>query len=444
VGLKIKILEISILALYFLAVYAIGLWAKRRETTSEFLIANRSVGTLLTTVSVSAVIGGVFLGSISGLAFELGFGALWLVAGFAMGIVLLGVVAEKIKSIADQHHFLTLSDYLFMKFDSRTGYLGAAVLFAAFLFLLAGQFIVGGQLFSSLFALEYSFAVIAMGVVTLAYLLLGGFKAVIRTDLLQFAVMALVFVLFIPLNANVMELKLEFDIASPGFLGIASLFLSGVAGCFMGADIWQRLYSARNGRVARNSLLLSAAIWLIFGVCLVLLGMAAQGASGVTADRALFYGLFVSLPQQLAGVAIVALLAALMSTIDTEVFLLGSSIAKDFIARDRKMSQEGMASIVRVAMVAVAVPAMMIAIYWPSVLDVLFVFSSLMLALFPAVLASLYWHLKPHSAFYSMSGGGLLLIPLYLLGWFNPDTAPLTVLLGACATLLVSNAVVKN
>ena len=424
------------LAGYFVAVYAIGLWTKRRETTSEFLIANRSVGTILTTASISAVIGGVFLGSVSALAFELGIGALWLIAGFATGLTLLGIVAARIKSIADEHDFLTLSDYLFTKFNPRTGYLGAAILFAAFLFLLAGQFIVGGQLFASLFSIEYPVAVIAMGLATLAYLLLGGFTAVIRTDLLQFAIMLIVFVLLVPLNMDMQAFDLELSIVSPGPLGMASLFLSGIAGMFMGADIWQRLYSARSWRVARNSLLLSA-VWIIcIGVCLILLGIAAHGGPSVTADRALFYGLFELLPQQLAGVATVALLAALMSTIDTEVFLLGSSVAKDFVAKRRELSQDGLARIVRIAMVGVAVPAMMIAIYWPNVLDLLFVFSSLMLALFPAVFVSLFWPVQASTAFSSMLVGSLLLTLGLLLGRSSPDGAPLLVLLGACTVVL--------
>lgn len=432
-------LEIGTLAVYLVAVIAIGLWARRRETPGDFLIANRSVGTLLTTASISAVIGGVVLGSHTALGFDFGAGALWLAAGTASGLALLGTVAKKIRVLADEHGFLTLSDYLFTEFDSRTAYLGAVLVFAAFLFLLAAQFIVGGQLFASLAPLEYPSAVIVMGVVTLAYVLVGGFKAVIRTDLLQFAVMFLVFIVLVPLHVDVSELELEFDIGSPGPLRMASFYLSGVAGLFVGADIWQRVYSARNGTVARNSLFLAALVWLVFGTCLVLLGIAARGGSSVTADQALFYGLFAMLPQELGGVATVALLAALMSTIDTEVFLLASSVAKDFVARSREVTADEMTRIVRVAMVCVTLPAMAIAIYWPSVLDALFIFSSLLIALFPAIFVSLIRPVAPQVAFASILIGSLLLAPSFLLGWVSLDTAPLLVLLGASAAILLGS-----
>ena len=186
--------EIATLAAYLIAVIAIGLWTKRREATGDFLIANRSAGVVLTTASLSAVAGGLVLAGDTELGFEYGAGALWLVVGDSAGLALLGLVAGRIRRLADEHGFLTLTDYLFLRFGARTGYLGFVLQFVGFLFLLAAQFIVGGRLFATLASIEYPVAVIFMGAVTVTYVLLGGFKAVIRTDLLQFAVMFLVFV----------------------------------------------------------------------------------------------------------------------------------------------------------------------------------------------------------------------------------------------------------
>ncbi len=428
--------QIGTLAVYLVVIIAIGFWTKWRETTGDFLIADRSAGTVLTTASLSAVIGGLVLGAYPALGFEYGAGALWIMAGDASGLILLGLVAGRIRSIADEHGFLTLSDYLFLKFDDRTGYLGAILQFAAFLFLLAAQFIVGGQILAELAPIEYPAAVITMGGVTLAYVLLGGYKAVIRTDLVQFAAIFAVFAVLVPLNVDVSELDLQFNIGSPGPLLSLSFYLSGVA-LFMGADIWQRVYSARSGRVAKTSLFLSAGIWVVLGACLVLLGTTAQGEFGITPDGALFHGLFEVLPKELAGVAIVGLLAALMSTIDTEVFLLATMVAKDFASRRRELKPDAMARCVRVAMVGVTVPAMAMAIYWPDVLGVLFILTSFMMALFPAVLVSLFRPLAAPVAFSSMVVGSLLVTPAFLFGWTDEDTTPIVVLLGAAAVVIV-------
>ena len=245
----------------------------------------------------------------------------------------------------------------------------------------------------------------------------------------------MVFVVLVPLNADVSELNLQFNIGSPGPLRSLSFYLTGV-GLFISADIWQRVYSARSGQVAKTSLFLSAGVWVVLGACLMLLGIAAQGEPGVTPDGALFYGLFELLPRELAGVAIVGLLAALMSTIDTEVFLLASIVAKDFVSRRREMTPDEMAGSVRVAMVGVTVPAMVMAIYWPNVLGVLFILTSFLMALFPAVLVSLFRPLAAPVAFSSMLVGSLLVTPAFLFGLSDEDTAPLVVLLGAGAVVI--------
>lgn len=429
-------IQLATLAAYIVAVLAIGLWTKRRETTGDFLIANRSAGVLLTTASLSAVVGGLVLASGAELSFEFGFGALWFAAGDASGLVLLGLVAGRIRRLADQHGFLTLSDYLFTKFDARSGYLGSALQFNGFLFLLAAQFIVGGRLLAFLTPIDYPLAVILMGVVTVAYVLMGGFKAVIRTDLLQFAVMALVFLVLLPLNTDFAELDLDFDIGSPGPLRSLSFFVSGFVSLFIGADIWQRVYAAKSGQAARKSLFLAAAVWLMFETSLLIPGIAARGA-GVAAEDALFAGLFEVLPAELASIAVVGILAALMSTLDTEIFLLASMVGKDFVSRRRELTPDQLAKVIRVAMVGVAVPGMLIAIYWPTVLGALFMLLSLQMALFPAILVSLFRPLNAGVAFSSMVIGSLLVLATFLLGWSDPDTAPLVVLLGAGSVVVL-------
>ena len=423
-------IQLATIAAYIVAVLAIGLWTKRRETTGDFLIANRSAGVVLTTASLSAVVGGLVLASGAELSFEFGFGALWFAAGDASGLVLLGLVAGRIRRLADEHGFLTLSDYLFTKFDARSGYLGSALQFNGFLFLLATQFIVGGRLLAFLTPIDYPLAVILMGVVTVAYVLMGGFKAVIRTDLLQFAVMALVFLVLLPLNTDFAELDLDFDIGSPGPLRSLSFFVSGFVSLFIGADIWQRVYSAKSGQAARKSLFIAAAIWLMFETSLLIPGLAARGA-GAAAEDALFAGLFAVLPAELASIAVVGILAALMSTLDTEIFLLASMVGKDFVSRRRELTPEQLAKVIRVAMVGVAVPGMLIAIYWPTVLGALFMLLSLQMAIFPAIFVSLFRPLNASVAFLSMVIGSLLVLATFLLGWSDPDTAPLVVLLGA-------------
>ena len=72
-----------------------------------------------------AVVGGMLLVGQAALAYDMGFGAIWFWIGFALAFICLGLAAKKIKTFADEHNFLTISDYLFTKFDYKTGTLGA-------------------------------------------------------------------------------------------------------------------------------------------------------------------------------------------------------------------------------------------------------------------------------------------------------------------------------
>ena len=114
--MELSIINVAIILIYFATVIGIGLWAKRKETVGEYLIANRSVGLWQTVASIVAVLGGVALVGQAALAYDIGFGSMWLWIGFALGMVGLGFSVNIIKKLADKNNFLTLSDYIFVKF----------------------------------------------------------------------------------------------------------------------------------------------------------------------------------------------------------------------------------------------------------------------------------------------------------------------------------------
>ena len=116
-----------------------------------------------------------------------------------------------------------------------------------------------------------------------------------------------------------------------------------------------------------------------------------------------------------------------MSTIDTEIFLLASMISKDLIARRRAMTPNEMAAVTRQAMVGVAIPAMLMAIQWPSVLGVLFVLFSLQTPLFPIIGISLFCSVPRWIAFASVMAGALAIGPAFTLT--DQEIAPLVVML---------------
>lgn len=115
--------------------------AGREETSSEFLIGQRAVGAEATDASISAPIGGGYLGGLAAQSFECGLGMLWYTLGNVLGWLLLIFLAPRIKAEAGRASFLTLGDYFYTRFDRGVGLLVAIVVFVAFLCILAMQFI---------------------------------------------------------------------------------------------------------------------------------------------------------------------------------------------------------------------------------------------------------------------------------------------------------------
>jgi len=419
--------NLILIAVYFLIVFAIGFWVKRKETVREYLNADRKVGLLQTTASIVAVMGGMILVAQATLGFEMGIAAAWYFVGIALGMVFLGLCVGKVKKIAMKKNFLTLSDYFLEKFDPKNKILSAIIIFTALFAVLVGQFIAAGSLFSPLLGINYSIAVLLIMVSVLIYLVLGGFKAVIKTDLLQFFIMAIVFsfILFIVDIGNYTPEQI--NINSVGGSYIAIFLLLGTFAILSAADIWQRIFAAKDIKTARNASFLSAVLFFIFGTVLTVIGMAAKNNfPNIKPEEALYYGLFELIPLPLIGITIVFVLAAIMSTIDTELFYLSSSISKDFLQGKTNVSEDKLAKNIRKYILVLAIISALTAIFFSNILTIIFGIASLSLAVSPTLMASFFWKIKNNAAFMSMLAGLISLIILVVTGNFNPDNSIIT------------------
>lgn len=425
--MELSVTNIFLIVFYFAFVFGIGLWVRRKETTDEYLLAGRKVGLFQTAASILAVIGGIVLVGQAALAFDMGFSAMWFWAGMSLGFVFLGLAVKKVKTIADEKRFLTISEYILDKFDKRNSILASIILFLAFFSLLIGQFIAGGSLFAPLLNISYSSAVIIIGVGTLFYLLLGGFKAVIKTDFLQFLIMFFVSI-FLLFNINLGEYSPgQFNVFAVDGGTIAIFLIMGTFIIFSSADIWQRIFAAKNIQTARRASYLSGGLFIILGTTLSLIGIAAKNNfPDISSNEALYYGMFQLLPAPLLGLAVIVILAAIMSTIDTELFYLSSSIAKDFLPKRREITPKEIAKTIRKSIIILAIISMAMAIFVSNIILLLFALVSLALAISPVIISSLIWEIRSNAAFLSMSAGLVAFVALMLSGKLTPDTAIIT------------------
>ena len=440
--------EASLVGIYLIAILLIGLSARRKESPGEFLIGDRRMGTIPVAASISALIGGGYLGALAAISFEYGLGVFWYTAGNLFGLVLLAILVPRIKSAADKNSSLTMADYFFDRFDRVVGTVVAIIVYLAFLCLLGMQYIIGGTIFSRLFSVPFEGAVVAMGVYTAFYLLLGGFKAVIKTDMLQFAIMFAIFIVAVPASLGpsgwISTLQAgSLQVAPIGFLHIVSFLFAGMAGMIAAADVWTRLYAAKSSKAARSATFLAAGMFALFGFSLALIGVLARlHDPALGSDSAFTTGLFQALPPALLSIATVAILAALMSTIDTELFMLSTNFAKDFGTRllGWQGSEIRITRTIRRAIIGNTLVSMALAIYGPGLIEVGWIFSTLIVALAPTIVVSLYRPVSSQVALISIVGGALSTLPFALVGALNADLGPL--ISGVGATLFLAGGLI--
>lgn len=386
------------LALYFLAMLAIGLHAWRKSTSDSagYLLAGRNLPPAVAALSAGASdMSGWLLMGLPGALYAAGLVEAWIGIGlFAGALVNWLVVAPQLRAQTESHgNALTIPEFLANRFPERARALrlvSALVIVVFFALYSAAGLVAGGKLFETAFAgigasagmSDYQLGIWLTALVVLAYTMIGGFLAVSLTDFVQGLIMlaALVVmplaVLFGPEQGGGLALLRAVD--QPGFLslthGLGAIgFLSAVTwglGYFGQPHIIVRFMAVRSVDQiprARNIALVWMAVCLIGAVLVGIAGRAYVEARGLAlADPET---IFIVLAQRLftpfvAGLLLAALLAAVMSTISSQLLVASSSLTEDFY-RLLLRKQAGEAEAVRVGRASTAAVAL-IALYIAS------------------------------------------------------------------------------
>lgn len=183
-------LSIFFFLLYIAAVVLIGWIASQKQTEEGFMIAERNVVGLQLVATMSAgFFDGATLSIYIAYIYQFGLSAIWLFIGLGLGLFVLRQFATRMKQKADELRVYTMPEYFLRTIGAQSGLLYSIVLTIAFFCFLVVNLIVSGQVLSAIFPLPYALSVVIGGIIILMYLLLAGFKAVVRTDVFQFFIM---------------------------------------------------------------------------------------------------------------------------------------------------------------------------------------------------------------------------------------------------------------
>ena len=440
--------KIDLLAIlgYFAIVLIIGFVSSRRQTGEGFLIAERKLScwNLIATICASFLGGGVLI-AFTAYVYQFGLSAIWFFTGISTGLLIFLFFYKRLKTLSDEKKFYTLSDYFYLKYGKGVGLLSAVIIFTWAFCLILMQFIAGGRVLATISGFSYPISVLIMGIVVLIYLVLGGFRAVVKTDIFQYLiVLFLGFVIILPLRRNLQLLPEQINLTSMGLTqSIAFLFI-GAFNIVVSADLWQRIYAAKDKRHAKIGIIGSAVLIIIVGFILSIIGFAAKNNfPDIVPDEALVWGISKLLPAGLLGLGLVVLFAVIMSTLDTMLFIVSMNISQDVVSHYKELSKEILVKITRYSIFILVFVGMLIAIFVQNIITLGLALTGIGLSLAPTILASFYLDLKTRAVFMSALAGLVSIIIVLGAGVIGPETSVVSLPVSAIF-LWVGQKVFKN
>ncbi len=373
------------LGLYFLLMLAIGLYGYRSSTAnlSEYMLGGRSLHPAIGALSAGASdMSGWMLMGLPGAVYLSGLSAAWIAIGLCIGAYLnYLLVAPRLRIYTEvANDALTLPDFFADRFAGGAPALriAASVIIVIFFTLYTSSGLVaGGKLFESAFGAGYSTGVLLTAGVVVVYTVIGGFLAVSLTDFVQGCIMFLALVL-VPLAtmdtlggpgatlAIVTEQRPEFASLLKGTttLGLISALAWGL-GYFGQPHIIVRFMAIRSAADMVSARWIGMS-WMVIAIA----GAVATGFTGLAwqlanpSDFEEPETIFIVLAQVLfhplvAGFLLAAILAAIMSTISSQLLVSSSSLTEDFYrtfvrrsASERELVAVGRGSVLLVAAIA--------------------------------------------------------------------------------------------
>ncbi len=420
---------------YFVVIIGVGMYFYNRSAKmNEYFLADRGLNPYVVALSAQASdMSGWLLMGLPGSILLAGVGEVWTGIGLAIGTYLAWlIVAKRLRVYSEKaNNSITISEYFSNRFKEHAGIiriLCGVILLVFFTVYVASAFVAGGNTLLAIFPdAEYKMMMLVGAVIVIVYTFLGGFKAVCWTDFFQ-GMLMLVAVVIIPLALADQLGGIEeageavkaiagtdpgfsLDFISCGWIAIASGLAWGL-GYFGMPHIAVRYMSIKNPEEIRLSRRV-ATTWVVISLaCACLIGLvgrawaASEGlidASGEVIDgfnpelifiKAVDAIWTVSVPA-LAGVLFAALMAAVMSTSDSQLLVASSSFSNDIYKyfKGDEISEEKLVWISRIIIIIIAVIAAVIALDPNSSIMnlVSFAWAGFGAAFGPLMILSLFW-----------------------------------------------------
>ena len=354
--------EVLALILYFVAMLSIGIvffLKNKSKTDKDYFLGGRTMGPWVTAMSAQASdMSAWLLMGLPGSILAFGLGQAWIGIGLAIGTALNWIlIARRLRRFSQAaNDSITLPQYLSNRFAAKSKSLQivcAVVFLVCFTVYVASAFVAGTNVFTSIFpSIDKSTAMLIFAAILIIYTFLGGYKAVCWTDFFQ-GLLMIVAVLAVPiiiaitqdLDASILDKVVisakdgtEYNFIGDLFSAPISEIASGLAwglGYFGMPHILVRFMSIEKPSMVKKSAIV-AIIWVVLALAAVIviavMGRIMIGEELLVNDAQSM--VFIELarkvfPAFIAGLLLSAIIAASMSTADSQLLVASSSFTSD-------------------------------------------------------------------------------------------------------------------
>jgi SSS family solute:Na+ symporter len=385
-------LDLSVLVIYIVLLVYLGLKNSRqsRKSPEDYILAGRRLSLPGFVATLVATWYGGILGVgentyLFGIQTWFIFGLPYYFFGLLFALLMAGRIQE------GKH--LSLPDHFHHHYGKSAGILSA--LFILFLSSPAPYILSIGILLQFTLHIPFGLALLAATAISLFYIWFGGFRSVVRTDMLQFTLMFTGFILLLIFAWNRAGSPLHLLNALPAkylnptggqSLQYVLVWFFIALWTFVDPGFYQRCAAAKTGRIAKKGILISLGFWFIFDTLTVITGLYATVL--LPAGEALFaYPRLAAevLPPLVYGLFFTGILATIMSTIDSLGFISAITFGRDLLWRietpttsDPESWHRASTILVQKGLTAMAFLAVILAVSIPSVVRLWYVLGSLL------------------------------------------------------------------
>ncbi|GGJ88916.1 sodium/panthothenate symporter [Lentibacillus kapialis] len=336
-------------------IFAVGVWSSKYIRSSntfmqDYFLGGRSLGGFVLAMTMTATYGSAssFIGG-PGTAYTEGLGWVFLaMTQVSTGYFVLMVLGKKFAIVTRKYKALTMVDFLKERYQSKWVVLISAFSIIIFLFsAMAAQWIGGARLIESLIGIPYTSALFIFALFVLIYVTIGGFRAVALTDAIQGSIMfvgtLILLVATIIAGGGISNIISGLSAENPNLITpygaegtltpafVSSFWILVGVGVVALPQITVRAMSYKDSRSMHRAIIIGTIVVGVIMLNMHLIGVFARPIlPGIeVGDKVMPLIALEVMPNWLAGIVLAAPMAAIMSTVDSLLLLVSSSVVKD-------------------------------------------------------------------------------------------------------------------